>query len=66
MKKLTLVFFACTISLMATEYMNVETVSGWRYTELSNLSEITFNEAGTEINFVLSGGTVTEGISDID
>ncbi len=65
MKKLTLLVLAFTSALMATEYMNVETGSGWRYTELSNLTEITFNEAGTEINFVLSGSTVTESISDI-
>ncbi|MDD3966954.1 MAG: T9SS type A sorting domain-containing protein [Candidatus Neomarinimicrobiota bacterium] len=65
MNKLILLLISGVCVLMAAEYMNVETGSGWRYTELSNLTQITFNEAGTEINFVLSGSTVTESISDI-
>ena len=65
MKILTFLFIACACSLMAAEYMNVETGSGRRYAELSNLSKITFNEAGTEINFVMSGSTTTVTIADI-
>ena len=60
-----LVILVLTCILTAAEYINVETGSVWRYAELSNLTKITFNEAGTEINFVLTGSTVTESISDI-
>ena len=65
MKILPFLFIACVCSLMAAEYMNVGTGSGWRFTEMENITKITFNEAGTEINFVLTGTTVTENIADI-
>lgn len=66
MKKLLLVVLIWVCSLMATDYLNVETGSGWRYGDLEDISKITFNETGTEINFVLTNeNIVTEAIGDI-
>jgi len=66
MKKLLLVVLIWACSLMAADYLNVETGSGWRYGDLEDISKITFNEAGTEINFILTNESiVTEAIGDI-
>jgi|GEM_PF-1496448 len=64
--KLGILGLLCLSSLLATDYINVALTGGSKYAALTDLQKITFNEAGTEINFILnSGSTDTETLTEL-
>lgn len=67
MKKILTVLFLFTIQIYCQTYLNVKfTDDSYKYAELTNISSITFNGAGTEMTITLTdASSSTETISSI-